>query len=161
VRNVLYALIPMFLFSTTSLGQDLPPTAAIRPTTPAVIKGPVQADVISVYDGDTFWAVAYPWPNQIQVLLVRVRGINAPEIRGQCPEEHTQALKARDFATPLLMPGLVELTNIGADKYGERFDADVKLADGRLFGNAMLQSGLVRPYHYPDPRGTWCPPKNP
>ncbi len=63
-----------------------------------IIPGPVTADVVSVYDGDTLTVNAHPWPQITIRTSVRVAGIDAPEIRGQCDSEKAMAREARELA---------------------------------------------------------------
>ncbi len=46
--------------------------------------GPYRADVVSVYDGDTFTADIHVFPGLTYRRAVRVAGIDTPEIRGKC-----------------------------------------------------------------------------
>ncbi len=63
-----------------------------------IIPGPVTADVVSVYDGDTLTVDAHPWPQITVRTSVRVDGIDAPEIRGKCDSEKAMAREARELA---------------------------------------------------------------
>lgn len=101
------------------------------------------AEVVKLYDGDTFTArVALGW-NVSVTNRTRVNGINAPELatpEGQAAEE---------YAATLLHPGdTVTLTSHGPngkfDNWG-RILAAVTLADGRDFGSLMLESGNAVP----------------
>ncbi len=60
-----------------------------------IIPGPVTADVVSVYDGDTLTMDAHPWPQITVRTSVRVSGIDTPEIRGKCDSEKALAREAR------------------------------------------------------------------
>ncbi len=62
------------------------------------IPGPIPADVIGVYDGDTLTVDAHPWPQITVRTSVRVRGIDTPEIRGKCSSEKAQASEGPDPA---------------------------------------------------------------
>lgn len=111
------------------------------------IAGPVIADIIRVVDGDTILVEAQPWPQQRIEVLVRIRGIDAPEIHSRCSsiraggEEARLALEAMASNSPN-----VELTNISGDKYFARIVADVTLSDGRDIGSDLLLAGLAQPY---------------
>lgn len=87
--------------------------------------------------------------------LVRIRGIDAPELRGGCPSEKALAAAARDQLADLTGP-LVVLTDIANDKYAGRVVADVRARDDRDLRLAMLASGLARAYDG-EGRGVWCP----
>ena len=52
--------------------------------------------VTDVYDGDSLTAEIALWPGHYVQAKVRIRGIDAPEIRGKCEAERQQARLARD-----------------------------------------------------------------
>jgi len=112
------------------------------------IYGPYRAKVVSEHDGDTVtvamqvstyaeagFGVSTSMTTTI-VLPCRIFGINAPELS-------TDAGKAaRDYARTLLPDDApVTVMSHGWDKYGGRFDGDLTLPDGRLFGSAMIDAG--------------------
>jgi endonuclease YncB( thermonuclease family) len=117
---------------------------------------PVTAIAGYIFDGDTF-AASVRLENDVRVSVrVRILGIDAPEIHGECESEIAAAFKARDELSKLLPEGSVaELSDIKDDKYLGRIDANVKTADGRDVGAAMLSSGLARKYSGEKRRG-WC-----
>ncbi len=86
---------------------------------------PIQAGkVIKVYDGDTITigAVLYEVAYRFSV---RLDGIDTPELKGPNKEK---AILARDDLSNLVMNKIVQLKNIGNEKYG-RILADVYLGD--------------------------------
>lgn len=111
------------------------------------IAGPVAAELIRVIDGDTLMVNAAPWPEHYITTYVRLRGIDAPELRSRCDGERRAAKRAMDALSKLVStsPGL-SLANISGDKYYGRVLADIQLADGRSAGQELLASGLVEPY---------------
>src|SRR5262245_42601354 len=70
--------------------------------------GPVEATVVEVLDGDTFLVEAHVWPGQVIKVNVRVRGIDAPEMKSRCETEHLAALRARNVLSHLLGGGDVK-----------------------------------------------------
>lgn len=48
------------------------------------ITGPVSADIIRVIEGDTILVAAKPGPQQTMEVYVRLRGIDAPELKSSC-----------------------------------------------------------------------------
>lgn len=119
------------------------------------IPGPVPADLVRVVDGDTIRVRAWIWIDQTIEVLVRIRGIDAPELRAGCPEERTGADAATAFLTMAVGIGPLTLTDIESDKYFGRVVADVDSA-GTALGPTLLESGLVRPYDG-ETRESWCP----
>ena len=117
--------------------------------------GPVSAKVVSVYDGDTFRAVAEVWPGHTVAVNIRIRGIDAPEKRGRCAGERDAAQRAREALEKLLSGGAVSVTNIAGAKYYGRVLADVATPDGAQVARRMLDARLVRPYGG-GPRSGWC-----
>ena len=117
--------------------------------------GPVDASVIEVLDGDTFLAEAHVWPGQSIRVNVRIRGIDAPEMKSRCAAEHAAALVAQDALRELLGQGSVSISNIGGAKYYGRVLADVTTAEGGPVAAKMLALELVRPYAGGRRQG-WC-----
>lgn len=117
--------------------------------------GPVSAQVVEVLDGDTFVADAEIWPGQTLRVNVRIRGIDAPEMKSRCQAERDAALMARSALAELVAERAVSLTNIGSAKYYGRVLADVSTETGAAIGAAMLKDGLVRPYGG-GKRAGWC-----
>ena len=121
----------------------------------AAFPGPVSAKVVSVYDGDTFRAVAEVWPGHTVAVNIRIRGIDAPEKRGRCAGERDAAHRAREALEKLLSGGAVSITNIAGAKYYGRVLADVATPDGMQVARRMLDDQLVRPYGG-GRRSGWC-----
>src|SRR6218665_1556762 len=88
------------------------------------IAGPVEAELISVIDGDTLLVNARPWPQHSIAVLVRIRGIDAPEMKSRCKAARRAAERAKN-ALSHLATGRIRLTNISGDKYFGRIVADV------------------------------------
>lgn len=103
--------------------------------------GPYRGVVDAVHDGDTINIRLDVGFDLTVYARCRILGINAPELS-------TDAGKAaRDYAVSLLPAGSsVQVVSHGWDKYGGRIDATVTLADGRDFGQVMLEAGQAVPY---------------
>jgi endonuclease YncB( thermonuclease family) len=120
-------------------------SAAERSALRAPIAGPVEADLISVIDGDTLLVEAKPWPQQKVTVLVRIRGIDAPELKAKCDADRRAALRAKERLTDLT-GGRIRLSNIAGDKYFGRVVADVSIGDVPDLGSSLLAQGLVKAY---------------
>jgi uncharacterized membrane protein YuzA (DUF378 family) len=95
------------------------------------------------------------WLGLALTTSVRLRGIDTPEIRGDCQRETDLAAEARERLVRETTPQ-VTLRNIEGDKYFGRVEADVTtVPDGLSLREAMLASGLARPYEG-GKRGDWC-----
>jgi len=113
------------------------------------------AQVLRVIDGDTFEARVRVWPGTDVTTKVRLRGIDAPEMRARCDEEHVKALAARDALAEMLSEGQVAILGVSQDKYGGRVDAVVSTAATTDVADALLARGLVRAYAGRR-RQSWC-----
>lgn len=119
------------------------------------IVGPVIASVLDVFDGDTIVVLASVWPGTQINVRVRIRGIDAPEMRSRCASERRAALAARERLRQFIANKPVLLTNIKGGKYFGRVLANVQVNSGAYMQQALLASGLVRPYRGKK-RAGWC-----
>lgn len=118
-------------------------------------KGPVTASVVHVIDGDTFLAEAHIWPGQSIRINIRIRGIDAPEMKSRCNAERAAALRARAVLSGMIAQATVSISNIGGAKYYGRVLADVETEKGHAVGAILLDRHLVRPYAGGKRQG-WC-----
>lgn len=122
-------------------------------------EGPVSADVIKIIDGDTIVVKAKIWLNQDLETAVRLRGVDAPEIKGKCPEEIYLAQQAKHFIENKISKN-VFLYNISLDKYGGRVVANVVYYDSvakinKDLGSELLQNNLGIVYNGGHKK-SWC-----
>lgn len=122
------------------------------------IDGPVEAEVIRVIDGDTVLVEAMPWPDHRISTYVRLRGIDAPELKSKCAALREAARQAQEVLA-LMMEGQrrVTLTAISGDKYFGRVVADLNLDDGRRPASILLEGELVEPYEGKTKSRRSCP----
>ena len=121
---------------------------------PPDLPGPFPAEVVKVVDGDTIAVRARIWIGIELSVDVRIRGIDAPEIRAQCREEAMLAAAATDRLVELAGTR-IQLSQVREDKYAGRVLADVVNEAGTDVGGALLEAGLARPYEG-GRRGGWC-----
>ncbi|MFN3765613.1 MAG: thermonuclease family protein [Aliihoeflea sp.] len=121
----------------------------------AEIGGPVSARLVRVIDGDTVEADVHVWPGHTVRVSVRLRGIDAPELRSRCAAEKTAARNARDALAGLLASGAFHVRNIDGDKFFGRVVADIETPDGEAIVDHLLAAGLARPYDG-KARAPWC-----
>ncbi len=119
----------------------------------AVLRQP--AEVLRVIDGDTFEARVRLWPGLEMTTRVRLRGIDAPELKSACADEFVRAQTAREALETLLAEGRVAIFNIGPDKYHGRVVADVATRQTPDVSAALLAAGHARLYQG-GRRGNWC-----
>lgn len=119
------------------------------------VPGPVPARVVHVVDGDTLVVRAHIWLGQEVETLVRVAGVDAPELKGACARERERAQAARDYVAARTLGETVMLLGIRYEKYGGRVLAQIRLADGRDLAAVLLADGYVRAYDG-RARAGWC-----
>jgi endonuclease YncB( thermonuclease family) len=112
-------------------------------------------DVIRTIDGDTFLARVHFAEGGDVVTRVRLRGIDAPELKASCQDELTKAEAATDALHALLGQGGVSIFNIGPDKYQGRVVADVATKRTANVSAALLAGGYARSYNGGHREG-WC-----
>ena len=117
------------------------------------IRHPV--DVIRTVDGDTFEARVHLGVGLDLNTRVRLRGIDAPELKAACPEELRMAEAASAALRSLLGEGGVAISNIGPDKYAGRVLADVATKKTGNVSAALLAAGHARSYNGGH-RSGWC-----
>ena len=121
----------------------------------AVVPGGHTVDVLHVIDGDTFEARVHIWPGLAVTTRVRLRGIDAPELKARCGDEYAKAQSAREALIALLAQGGVRIADIGSDKYEGRVVANASTRTTPNVSRALLEAGLVRNYDG-GRRGDWC-----
>jgi endonuclease YncB( thermonuclease family) len=134
------------------------PSVAAPPPPPVVRAAPTAtypAEVLRVIDGDTFEARVHLWPGLDITTKIRLRGIDAPELKARCPAERTMAEAARDALRRMLAEGAVGVSAITLDKYGGRVVADAGTRSIANVSSELLAKGFARGYGSGKRRG-WC-----
>lgn len=120
----------------------------------------VPALVTGAYDGDTLTITAKLWPGLEWSGSVRVRGVDTPEIAGECDQEKRWAVASRDFVRDLLTDETILLLQIEDDKYGGRVLAFVAYlsegGDNLLYLHQTLIDGNYGRAYGGGERGDWC-----
>jgi endonuclease YncB( thermonuclease family) len=139
--------------------RSTPMTASVATAAPAAIASRAAprypADVVRVIDGDTFEARVRAWPGIEIATKVRLRDIDAPELRARCTQESALAQAARDALAAMLAEGPVSIARVSLDKYGGRVLADASAARTGDVASALLARGHARPYAGRQ-RRSWC-----
>lgn len=109
-----------------------------------------------VVDGDTLRASINGLPEPLNRVLMRVNGIDTPEIKGKCRKEKEMALAAKKFlADELSMADTISLKDLKWDKYGGRILAEVYL-NGNSVKETMIKAGYAVEYHGEKKVNRWC-----
>lgn len=141
--------------SPASPANPMPPAAPVHWSREGNPSGRHSVEVVRVIDGDTFEARVHLWPGLEMTTRVRLRGIDAPEMKGACGEEQRMAEAASEALRVQLAEGDVAIFNIGPDKYNGRVVADAATRRTPSVSHALLTSGHARQYQG-GRRGGWC-----
>jgi micrococcal nuclease len=112
-----------------------------------------RAKVVKVYDGDTV-TVATLIRGAGYSFRVRLRGIDAPEMRSRNPAETELAVRARDYLRSVCLGKVVSVSDVALGKFAGRFLGDV-VVDGASLAAQMLEAGHARAYGG-GPRTPWA-----
>lgn len=109
--------------------------------------GPYRAVIERVVDGDTVHASLSLGVDEYAYRMIRLRGVNAPELFSGPPEERERGKAARDFLVGLLPPGTKcrLVTQRDATTFG-RYVADIELEDGTDVSSALIKAGHAVPF---------------
>ncbi len=129
--------------------------AATPATARDMVEGPVSATIVKIRDGDSIDVIARVWPGHEVRVSVRIRGIDAPELRARCDEERELALRAKAGLGLLVAGNKILLKRISGGKYYGRVLADIITNDHQNVGKTLIKQGLVRPYKG-GKRRPWC-----
>jgi endonuclease YncB( thermonuclease family) len=142
-----------------SRGSASPAASVATPAAraqPEGVRAAHPAEVLRVFDGDTFEARVHLWPGLEVTTRVRLRGVDAPELKARCHDERVKAEAARDALKALLDRGEVGISKVTLDKYGGRVVANASAAAIPDVGAELIAAGLVRRYSG-GRRESWCP----
>jgi endonuclease YncB( thermonuclease family) len=134
------------------------PAAEARPPVAASLTargGTHPAEVLRVIDGDTFEARVHVWPGLDITTKIRLRGVDAPELKARCPAERAMAEAARDALRGMLADGTVGVSAVTPDKYGGRVVADAATRSVASVSAELQTRGLARSYGG-GRRRSWC-----
>lgn len=111
--------------------------------------------VVSVYDADTFRVNISGWPPIVgESIPIRLKHVDAPEIRGKCEIEKKWAKLGKDFTTyQLKRAKTIELRNMERGKYF-RLLSEVYL-DGVSLSDMLIKNNMARSYEGGTRKG-WC-----
>jgi len=117
--------------------------------------GRYSVDVLRVIDGDTFEARVHLWPGHDLTTRVRLRGVDAPELKARCDGERVKAEAALAALRTMLADRDVSIWNVGPDKYFGRIIAEAGTRRTPDISNALIAKGVARAYGGGH-RDGWC-----
>lgn len=120
-----------------------------------MLPGPQPARLVDVIDGDTIRVRARIWLGTDIETLVRIEGIDTPELRGKCDEERALAERARSRVAQLATGQQLMLYDIRYGKYAGRVVARVEV-QGEDIAERLLIEKLAHRYDG-GKRRPWCP----
>ena len=108
--------------------------------------GPYRAVVERGVDGDTVHVMVSLGVGEYAYRIIRIRGVNAPEVFSGPLEERGMGKAARDFLTRLLPQGTRcrLATQRDTTTFG-RYVADIELEDGRDVATVLVEAGHATP----------------
>lgn len=119
----------------------------------AIEFGPYVARVVRVIDGDTLSVAMIVFPGITVHKHLRLRGVDTPEIRGECEREKRKAAEAAAFVERWAAENpSVRVTVQTMDSFGRAVGSIS--ADGEDLGELLLSEGHARPYG--DDSLSWC-----
>lgn len=116
-----------------------------------------QRNIVQVYDGDTFYIKvrADRCPNLLcKKVGIRLRGIDAPELKGACEQERIRAKEARNYLADRLKSGKTIVVKDVRKSIYSRLIGTLYIGKTDI-AKEMLAMGLVRP-NQGEKRKSWC-----
>ncbi len=138
------------------------PAAAVDITSRATIfEGPYDGRVVRVIDGDTVVVRVAVWPGMAAETSVRIRGIDAPEMRRpDCAAERDWAERATTHVEAHYPEGAaVRLTEVSFGSFAGRVVAGLARRDGEgwtSLGDELIDAGLAVAWEPGQDRPDWC-----
>lgn len=142
----LLPVLLIFLLLNTSIAAMASEKQVSKSYVPNSYGDVVVDKVTQIYDGDSFKINIVAWPDIIgKEVIIRIKGIDAPEIHGKCEKENLMAKLARQHTVNLIENAFrVELKNMQRDQYF-RILADVYV-DRKNLGNSLVENKLAVRY---------------
>ena len=121
-------------------------------------KEEIKAKVVSVYDGDTVTCIFLHGKKVPMKINVRIRGIDAPEMKSKNPLETKAAMVVKHIVSSMIKDEMVKLVIIKWDKYGGRIVGDIyykNKGNECSLSDFLLGAGLVKPYDGTKKKEPW------
>lgn len=134
-----------YIMSTTEILEKLDPKTV--PKVPFQDKI-IHARIEEIYDGDTVKIIVLFGDLPVKLSL-RILGVDTPEIKngeGRLPEEHSAAIKVRDYMRSLFPKNIAKICIRDWDKYGGRVLGELFLETGENVSEILIHGKWARPY---------------
>ena len=114
------------------------------------IEGVFWARIVKVYDGDT-WHAILRVNGRASTFVLRLAGLDTPELKGSSPQEKEAAVCARDYCRARWLNKKVRVVAQGMDKYGRLLGTVYPLtckcfACGNSVNQWLIKEGYALPY---------------
>ena len=105
------------------------------------------AKCVHAYDGDTVHVVfKMPHSNDCYKWVIRIMGIDTPEIKAKNTYEKQLAVKARDFLRELILDKIIIIECLDFDKYGRLLGNLFIEGNEKSISNMMIEKGFAKAY---------------
>ena len=105
------------------------------------------AKCVHAYDGDTIHVVfKMPNSNDCYKWVVRMMGIDTPEIKTKNTYEKQLAIKARDFLRELILDKIIIVECLDFDKYGRLLGNLYIEGNEKSISTMMIEKGYAKAY---------------
>jgi len=110
------------------------------------------AKCVHVYDGDTCHIVfKMPNSNEYYKWIIRIIGIDTPELKSKNANEKKAAIEARDFIRNLILDKIIMVECLDFDKYGRLLgelyiDDNTSLTSLYPLSKLMIEKGYAKAY---------------
>ena len=105
------------------------------------------AKCVHAYDGDTVHVVfKMPSSNDCYKWVIRIMGIDTPEIKSKNKYEKQLAVKARDFLRELILDKFIIIECLDFDKYGRLLGNLYIEGNEKSISNMMIEKGFAKAY---------------
>lgn len=116
-----------------------------------------------VIDGDTIEIIIPSFPEELNPVKIRVRGINTPEkskVNAKCENEIILAKQATEFTKTIIFKAIdedrsIKFSQLSWDKYGGRIVANVHIGGKTQLSELLIKNGLAKPYDG-SRKSSWC-----
>lgn len=105
------------------------------------------AKCVYVYDGDTVHVV-FKMPNSGECFkwVIRLMGIDTPEMKSKNVAEKAKAQEAREFLKGRILDKIIILDCLEFDKYGRLLGNIFLEGDNKSMSQLMIESGYAKAY---------------